>query len=880
MDKILLIDGNSILNRAYYAIPYLTNKNGVHTNAVYGFLNMFFKFINEENTDYVGVAFDLKKPTFRHKFFSEYKGTRSKTPSELISQITLMKELLIAMGVSIFEKEGYEADDILGTLANKYENKGNDVTIITGDRDLLQLATEKIQVRIPKTSKGKTTIENYYKKEVIDKYEVTPKEFIDVKALMGDSSDNIPGVPGIGEKTAIKLIKEYKSLENLLENLDIVKPQGVKTKLINNIDSAKMSKYLATIIIDVPIENEVKQVKSYINEDSYKMLKELELKTIIEKYSKKDINSTSCELINVNVVEIDNSNYDQFIKKLNEVSKFAIKLFYEEDELIGVGISIDKEIVYYVSRQIEKLFIDIKKIMESETIKKVVHGLKYEIKYYKKFNIDINNYDDLKVMYYAIDPNKNSYMFSEIAYNFLDLSIPSYEDIFGKGKNKKNLKTLNKEEFNKYIYSSLNIMYIAQEKMKDKALEFNVYELLLNIEYPLIKVLADMESVGIKIDREYLKEYRKRLDERVFKLESEIYIIAGRQFNINSPKQLGIVLFEELKLPVIKKTKTGYSTNADVLEKLIPYSDIISKIIDYRHLNKLKTTYSDGLVNYIDNETDKIYTTFKQTITATGRLSSTNPNLQNIPIKLEYGRELRKIFIPESEEYIFLDADYSQIELRILAHMSNDKNMISGYNEGADIHRFTASQVFNIPYSEVTKEQRSAAKAVNFGIVYGISSYSLSQDINVTKKEADGYIEAYFEKYSNVKKYLEKLVVEAKEKGYVTTLFGRRRDIPEIKASNFIQRSFGERIAMNTPIQGTGADIIKMAMIKVYNKFKEENMKSKILLQVHDELLIQVYKTEEEKVRTILNEMMQNVVSLKVPLVIDVNKGENWLEAH
>ncbi|HCC07488.1 MAG TPA: DNA polymerase I [Clostridiales bacterium] len=889
MSKVLLIDGNSILNRAFYAIPLLTNSEGLYTNAIYGFMNILLKLLDEDKPEYIGVAFDLKAPTFRHKHYSEYKGNRKTMPDELRVQMPVIKELLCKMNISTFEMEGYEADDILGTLAKRYEKNGMDVSLVSGDRDMLQVATDMIKIRIPKTIKGKTETEDYYAKDVLEKYQVTPIEFIDLKALMGDSSDNIPGVPGIGEKTATKIISEYKSIENAIEKLDQITPKGVAEKIRNNTKLAIMSKFLATICLDVPVTNEACKISDMLNDESINMLKKLEFRSVIEKLSKgklqvvgeikKDEKTSVVTIIDSEAV------FEKLTSKLQKQKQFAFKILEENGQILGIAACFKNDECYLVKQNngfdIQQMLNIFSGLLEDDSVIKIGHDIKRDMKILKSYGFGkINNFEDLMVAHYLLNPTREKYDYNDIASEFLKEYLDSREEVFGKGKSKKSIFEVDELTLNKYISDYMTTLINAIEVIKQKIGNDIQKELLYTIEYPLVEVLADMEFSGIKINREYLSEYSNKINKMVDTLEETIYNHAGTKFNINSPKQMGEILFERLGLPVGKKTKTGYSTNVDVLEKLKHQHEIVWNIIEYRHLSKLKTTYADGLVDYIDKKTDKIHTTFNQTVTATGRLSSTDPNLQNIPIRLEIGKEIRKIFVPSSEEYVFIDADYSQIELRLLAHISSDETLINAYKNNQDIHRLTASQVLGIPFDEVTKEQRSSAKAVNFGIVYGISAFSLSQDINVSPKEAEKYIKGYFDKYPRVKEYLKEVVIKAKEDGYVETIFGRRREIPELNASNFMQRAFGERVAMNTPLQGTAADIIKIAMIKVYEELKTKKMKSRLLLQVHDELLVEAHKTEIEEVKDIIKRNMESAATLLVPLVVDINIGDNWLEAH
>ncbi len=904
MSKVLLIDGNSIMNRTFYAIPLLTNAKGEYTNAIYGFLNILLKLLDEEAPTHIGVAFDLKKPTFRHEHYAEYKGNRKSMPDELRAQMPIIKELLQKMNISIFEKEGYEADDILGTLAKRYEKEGMSVSLVSGDRDMLQIATDNIKIRIPKTSKGKTEIEDYFAKDVVEKYQVTPQEFIDVKALMGDASDNIPGVPGIGEKTAIKVISEYKSVENALENIETLTPKGAAEKIANNKEQAIMSKYLATICLEVPIEEQILEKPELFNDESYEMLKGLEFRSIIEKLAKEKLPKVTGEVQKIchSVQEITDVNrLSDIVKELKNVGSIVFKIFEDSGKqkqqlsllneennnssnVWGIGLAYGTEnFIIKCSNNLsfETIIKSLKSVLENDKIVKVSHDIKKDIKAIKKISdIEINKFEDLMVAHYVLNPTKEKYDYNDISSEFMGEYVSSSEEVFGKGKDKKNITGLSKEEQENYIGTCLCVMTSAREiinkRIKDNELEKVLYE----IEYPLIKVLADMEYAGIKVNIEYLKEYTNKINKTINHLESEIYAQAGEKFNISSPKQLGEILFEKLKLPVIKKTKTGYSTDVEVLEKLSKHHEVVEFIMEYRHLIKLKTTYADGLADYINASTGKIYTTFNQTVAATGRLSSTDPNLQNIPIKLDIGREIRKIFVPSSSDYVFMDADYSQIELRVLAGISGDETLTNAYKQGQDIHKLTASQVFGVPFDEVTNEQRSNAKAVNFGIVYGIGAFSLSQDIGVSPKEAERYINNYLDKYPKIREYMKSSIDAAKEKGYSETLFGRKREIPELRASNFMQRAFGERVAMNTPIQGTAADIIKIAMIKLHKELKDKNMKSRIILQVHDELLVEAYRPEYEEVKAMIKYNMEHAVKLDVPMEVDVNTGENWLEAH
>lgn len=883
-DKLMLIDGNSIANRAFYGLPILTNSQGLYTNAVYGFLNIFFKLIEEEHPKYVGIAFDLKAPTFRHDVFADYKGTRKGMPDELRPQMPLLKEVLASMNLKIFEVEGYEADDILGTLSLKGEKEGMEVVVVSGDRDLLQLASDTLKVRIPKTKMGRTEIEDYFAEDVIEKYGVTPTQFIDLKALMGDSSDNIPGVPGIGEKTATKIIQQFDNIENAIENYEKVTPKKASNNLDEFREQARMSKFLATIERNMPIDVDFTTlgIEHLLNTNSYEYFKKLEFKSLLEKFSKEDIRLENTKQITYKLIDTINEA-KEIIENLDVKDKYSYVICEENNELRFVGLYNDKinGNIFSVNEELtsELLIKTMQSFFEDSNYKKISHGAKNDYKLLKKFGVTLSSlYLDTEIAGYVLDPVRDTYNYDDIAGEFLSITYPSEEEILGKGKSKKLITELEIQESINYIGDQCYVSYAASQLMIDKIKENNQEELLYKIEMPLLYVLADMEELGIKINKDELETYQKRLEESIDILTSEIYEMAGEEFNINSPKQLGVVLFEKLGLKGGKKTKTGYSTAADILEKLKVDNPIVEKILTYRQLVKLKSTYADGLLNVMNKETHRIYSTFNQTITATGRISSTEPNLQNIPIRLELGRELRKVFIPE-EDYIFVDADYSQIELRLLAHISGDETLINAFKNGQDIHRLTASQVFGVPFDEVTSTQRSNAKAVNFGIVYGIGAFSLSQDLNITRKEADAYIKGYFEKYPNVKKYLDTTIENAEKDGYVTTIFNRRRYMPELKSNNFIMKSFGERVAMNMPIQGSAADIIKIAMVKVYNRLKEENLKSKLILQVHDELLLEVHKDEVKIVTDILKYEMEHAVDLSITLEADVHSGLTWYDA-
>lgn len=883
-DKLVLIDGHSILNRAFYGVPDLTNSTGKHTNAVYGFLNIMFKVLEEEKPTHFAVAFDVKQPTFRHELFAEYKGTRKGMPEELREQVPLMKEVLTAMKVKIVELPGFEADDILGTLAKRGEKEGMRVSVITGDRDLLQLASEKILIRIPKTKKGGTEVENYYETDVVEKYQVTPLEFIDVKALMGDTADNIPGVVSVGEKTATSLITEYHSVENLYEHIEEITKKKLKENLVLHKDMAFLSKTLATININSPVELELADtvMQDIYTEEAYEVMKKLEFKSILNRFAgKMELNHGKVELKGI-VVE-DYEQADSIFQRANKQEKLGIQVIGNlssgEPEAVAIAFS---EADIYVIRKIWFITEDylrgqLTELMENRRILKCVFGLKSMLKYFRDNSRDFENVFDNEIAAYLLNPLKDSYDYDDVARDYLNQTLPSKTELFSKTDAIEMMNT-DMDKFAEYMANCAGIALLSYERLAEELKATGQLQLFYEIEMPLIYSLNRMECEGIMVAREELSEYGIMLGEKIALLEQKIYEQVGRKFNINSPKQLGEILFTDMKIPGGKKTKSGYSTSAEILEKLAPDYPFINDILEYRQLTKLKSTYADGLANYI-GEDNRIHGHFNQTITATGRISSTEPNLQNIPIRMEMGKAFRRVFVPK-ESCVFVDADYSQIELRVLAHISGDENLIEAYQSAQDIHRITAAKVFHTPLEEVTAEQRSNAKAVNFGIVYGISSFGLSQDLSISRKQAKEYIEQYFKTYPDIKKFLDRTVEEAKEKGYVTTLSGRRRPVPELKSTNYMQRSFGERIAMNSPIQGTAADIIKIAMIKVDSELRQRQLKSKIVLQVHDELLVETYEDEIEAVKEILKRNMKNAMHLRVDMEIGIGVGDNWLDAH
>lgn len=916
MSKIVLIDGHSILNRAFYGVPDLTNAKGLHTNAVYGFLNILFKILEEEKPDYLTVAFDVKAPTFRHEIYKEYKGTRKPMPEELREQVPVMKEVLQAMGVLIMEKAGLEADDILGTIAKRSEKEGIEVSLVSGDRDLLQIASEHIKIRIPKTKGGKTEIEDYYAADVEKAYQVNPIQFIDLKALMGDTADNIPGVPKVGEKTATDLMVTYGSLEAIYEHVEEITKKSIRESLIANKDLADLSKVLATINIDADIDFSYEKAKleNLYTEEAYEKFKQLEFKNMLNRFDVKEKKTEySYEIVEVKNVE----DAKKIFADCKNTKRGAVRLISadakdegsvgenangqmflqleEKKEVFACLLCCDEKKIYCLEAQnglSKDIILDgLHELTTSEEMMLSCFDGKLDYRYLTEDSQGAKTAEtltdalfDCKIAAYLVNPLKNDYEIVDIANEYLGVTLQSWSEIFGKT----DLTTAfqdRRTECIRYYAQEVFTLYQAAPVLQEALGQNSMDKLFRELEMPLSYVLYDMEKEGVLVKPEELRLYGEALTGRITELENSIHERAGQDFNINSPKQLGEILFEKLQLPGGKKTKTGYSTAADVLEKLASEYPIVSEILEYRGLAKLKSTYADGLAAYIE-EDNRIHTNFNQTITATGRLSSTEPNLQNIPMRMELGRRIRKVFVPK-QGCIFMDADYSQIELRVLAHMSGDAQLIEAYQLDEDIHRITASKVFNTPLEEVTDLQRRNAKAVNFGIVYGISSFGLSQDLSISPKEAKVYIDEYFKTYPGIKTFLDKTVADAKEKGYCVSLFGRRRPVPELKSSNFMQRSFGERIAMNSPIQGTAADIIKLAMLHVFNALRTNGLKSKLILQIHDELLIETREQEVEQVRKILAEEMQNATlragsmscEMAVRMEVDLHTGENWYEA-
>lgn len=870
--KLIIIDGNSIINRAFYALPQMNNKDGLNTNGIYGFTTMLFKLIDMYNPTHISVAFDKKSPTFRHLEYTAYKAGRKKMPDELREQFEPLKKLLDAFNINRLEIDGYEADDIIGTISKIAEDEGFKVYIVTGDKDAIQLASKNITTLI--TKKGVADMEEYDFDKVVEKYEMTPAQFIDLKGLMGDKSDNIPGVAGIGEKTGIKLIKEYQSIENILENIDNLKG-SIKTKIEENKESAIMSKKLATIIRNVPIDFNMCDLE-YGSYDEEKLLKEFEklgFMSLVSKIIKEDIKS-SLEIIKL-------ENYEEFKEDIYKCKKIILKTIKKEGNILEKNImyvffSIDGENIYYINE--DELYL-IKDILEDNNIEKIGYNLKEDYLAFRPYGIKLENMKfDIVISEYLIDSNTTtSYECSDIAMKYLFRKILSKEELLGKGAKAKNYQYLEFEVLSNYVANIINVIKDVYPKMEELLNFMEMTSLFYDIEMPLVEVLGEMEFIGIKVDKEKLNELGDEFKDIIKNLEKDIYEISGEKFNINSPKQLGVILFEKLGLPVIKKTKTGYSTNIDILEKLKNESPIIDKIIEYRQFTKLNSTYVEGLLSIINPIDNRIHSSFNQTITTTGRISSTEPNLQNIPVRLEIGRNIRKVFISQ-DNYLLVDADYSQIELRVLAHMSEDETMIEAFENNEDIHTKTASQVFSIDMNDVTQKQRSEAKAVNFGIIYGKSDFGLSDDLNISIKKAKEYIDSYFEKYNKIKVFMDNTIENATDLGYVTTIFNRRRYIKELKSPNFMLRNAGKRAAMNAPIQGSSADIIKIAMVNVFRRLKKENLKSRLILQVHDEIIVETSLDEVDLVKEIVRNEMENATTMKVNLDVDLNVGKSWYE--
>lgn len=875
MKKILLIDGSSLIFRAFYAIRNLTTKDGVFVNGVYGFLNMYYKALELINPTHVFVAFDKGSKTFRHNEFADYKGTRDNAPNEITYQFGILKDLLSSMNVNYLELDEYEADDIIGTIAKLAQKEGFEVDIFTGDRDYLQLVDDNILVYL--TKKGISEIKLMNTESILEEYDLSPKQLIDVKALQGDSSDNIPGVKGVGEKTALKLIQEYGNLENLYENIDNLKGK-LKENLVNEKDKAYLSRYLGEIFLRVPIERNIEdfEIKDVNYNEYLKKLEKLEFNSIINKHFK-DIKKESTVKSNQNI-DFEVINFSEIFEKIKNDDEISIKFFsdkgyiYRKKFYIGIYSNFNKKA--YICKDFK--LSDFEKFCNLD-IKIIGYDIKEELFFALKNNLEFKNYEDVMILEYLIDSNKGNYDILKVSNEFLNLEILDLKEMLGKGKNKKTFFELEEDIIFKFISQNVFAISALYDIFIEKAKENNLISLYENVEKPLVKVLADMEKTGVLVDRNKIIELNEEYSKLAYLYEQKVYELAGEVFNLNSPKQLGVILFEKIGLPVVKKTKTGYSTDVEVLEKLSKKHEIADYILKYRSLNKLISTYLDGILEYIMDD-GRVRTSFKQMITATGRLSSVDPNLQNIPIRSEEGKNIRKVFVADKNK-VFIDADYSQIELRVLAHLSKDSVMIDSFKNDLDIHYKTASEVFGVPINEVTDNQRRSAKAVNFGIVYGISDYGLSKDLNITRNEARQYIDGYLNTYPSIKSYMEEIVNKAKKDGFVTTILDRKRYIPEINSKNFNIRSFGERIALNTPIQGSAADIIKLAMIKVYERLKVEKVNAKLILQIHDELIVECEESEKETVKKILKNSMENVYKLDLPLKVDICEGRNWYES-
>ena len=886
-EKIVLLDGHSILNRAFYGLPDLSNAEGLHTNAVYGFLNILFRLLEEEKPDYLTAAFDVHAPTFRHDMYKAYKGTRKPMPEELREQVPLMQEVLRSMGIPIVTKEGYEADDILGTLARQAAEAGLDVSIVSGDRDMLQLATDRVLIRIPKTKGGKTVMEDYYADDVQREWELSPAQIIELKALMGDSADNIPGLPGVGQKTATKILQAYGTIENARAHTEEIKPRKAMEAMRDHFDLAELSKKLAAINTDCPVQLDLEsaRVGNLYTQEAYDLFRRLEFRRLLPRFE--ETAGSAEEKTDIRILT-DREEIRAFADRAAAAPEAGAYLLADMDRrtgktrIAGLALAIREEGAIgacYIPAGESAAEEDLKEMLQSVaegTAQLAVYGLKEMLHASPRLLEAADKCFDIRIAAYLLNPLANEYPCDTIAGTYTSVTILSAEEIF-QGKKKPPAEKMSSREASLYA-GQMAYTALAAKSAMEKELEKNgMRQLFAEIEMPLVFTLASMESCGIRILPEKLEEYGRSLEEGIATLESRIYEQAGETFNINSPKQLGEILFEKMKLPGGKKTKTGFSTAADVLEKLAPEAPIVSDILEYRTLTKLKSTYADGLAALVSDD-GRIHSTFHQTITATGRISSADPNLQNIPVRMELGRQIRKVFVPE-EGCVFLDADYSQIELRVLAHMSGDEKLIAAYRSEKDIHAITASQVFHVPFDEVTPLQRRNAKAVNFGIVYGISSFGLSEDLGISRKEAADYIEQYYRTYPGIRSFLEGLVEKAKTKGYSETLYGRRRPMPELKSGNFMQRQFGERVAKNAPIQGTAADIIKIAMIRVSRRLRDEGWKSRLILQVHDELLIEAPEDEAGSVGRLLTEEMMHAADLAVRLEVDMHIGHSWYEA-
>jgi len=909
MSRLVLIDGNSIMNRAFYGImgsKMLMTEDGTYTNAVYGFLAILFKIYEDLNPEYMAVAFDLKAPTARHKMYEGYKANRHGMPDELAAQMPIIKEVLRNMNITIIEKEGYEADDVLGTLSIRGEKEGLDVTILSGDRDTFQLTSDKITVRIPRTKMGKTEVEDFDKTKIIETYGLEPKQLIEVKGLQGDTSDNIPGVPGVGEKTALSIIKEYGSIENLYKELEEGKAETIKgktrEKIIENKDLAMLSKELGTINREVPIDEKVDdlKVKEWDKEKVLEQFKKLRFNRYIERFNLRENTESKVNdkqednLFEIKEFEIGSEDSKQIIQKITSNKKMFYYLNKSDEQstdarikkqIKAISIQLDDMVYHSNIKDIEKFTLEFKDVLESEEIEKVGYKLKEDYVILKELGIELNNLKfDIVIAAYLLNPVENKYEINSLALQYLNLDADEYLSKVGATKNENAQINLfdnqSKQEDSKKYEDAFKVHSICllEKKLLEKLEEINSKDLFENIEMPLVKVLAKMQYEGMYVDREELIAFGETLKQGIETLRKEICDLAGEEFNVNSTQQLGTILFEKLNLTSSKKNKKGYSTDVDSLEKIKNEHPIVEKVLEYRGLMKLNSTYVEGMLPYINEKTKRIHSYFHQTVTATGRISSTEPNLQNIPTRFELGKRLRKVFKPK-EGYVFIDADYSQIELRVLAHISQDEHMLEAFKNGEDIHKQAASKVLGIPIEEVTKEERSAAKAVNFGIVYGISDFGLAEQLGISRKESKQYIEQYLEKYSGIDKFMKDIVEKAKEQGYVETLFNRRRYIQELKSNNYMVREFGKRAAMNTPIQGTAADIMKIAMVNLDKELEKLQIDAKIILQVHDELILEVKKEDNEIAKKLLKNCMENAIGLSIPLEVELQEADNWYEA-
>ena len=880
--KILIVDGSSLFFRAFYALPLLKTKRGIYTNAIYGFISMLENAIEKVDPQYIVTCFDMKGKTFRTDIYDDYKGNRQKTPSELEQQFPIVREILKAMNIKALESPIYEADDIAGTIASLANENDIEAILLTGDKDYFQLANKNTKILF--TKKGITELDIVTEDSIEKSYQINPNQLIDIKGLMGDQSDNIPGVPGIGEKTALKLIHQFSSMENIYDNLDEVSGKKLKENLEENKAQAFMSKKLGAIVKNVPLDEEIEDFKrvEYDYDTLTNMYREYEFNTLIKRLPDQYQKEEFVE-VNDNFLEYEEKSIDDLISAIKKKNSFSFKFItdgkiYEEVFPSYLAIKTKDDKVNFISLENQDTIKSFKEVFEDKSIEKLGHELKEDIMILKYYNIELNNFiHDSKIAEYLLNATQSNYDIDNLSNIYFNYSYKSEEDLLGKGVKKKNFSDIEEDELKKYYSFILNSVYKLYEKQIEKIKDYGMENLYYEVELPLVEVLSSMELIGVNIKSEILDEIGDDLDKRIEDLKEKIYKESGEEFNINSTKKLSEILFEKMNLPVIKKTKTGYSTSAEVLEKLVPKAEIASYILDYRQFTKLKSTYIDGLKELINKKTGRIHSHFNQTVTSTGRISSTEPNLQNIPIRTEEGRLIRKAFI-SSDSGKLVDADYSQIELRVLASVSEDKNMINAFNHDEDIHRRTASEVFHVDFDDVTPLIRSRAKAVNFGIVYGISDYGLSQNLNISRKEAGEYIDNYLNHYQGIQDYMKSIVEKAKKDGYVETLLKRRRYTPELNAKNFNIRSFGERIAINTPIQGSAADIIKIAMVKIYNELKEKNMKSKLILQIHDELVVDASEDEIDQVKDMMIEVMESAIKLKVDLKVDLQIGNSLYE--